>query len=77
MESEGSLPCSQEPATGSYPEQMKPVHTLTNYFLNTQININFPYIRVYPLWWPGSKNSPTATHACRKRQLKGVPGAWR
>jgi hypothetical protein len=24
----------------------------------------------------GRKNSPTVTHACRKRRLKWVPGAW-
>jgi len=24
----------------------------------------------------GEKNSPTVTHACRKRRLKWVPGAW-
>jgi hypothetical protein len=26
----------------------------------------------YPVWWPGNKNSPTVTHACRKRRLKWV-----
>jgi hypothetical protein len=30
----------------------------------------------YPVWWPGLKNSPTVTHACRKRRLKWVPSAW-
>jgi hypothetical protein len=25
-----------------------------------------------PVWWPGLKNSPTVTHACRKRRLKWV-----
>jgi hypothetical protein len=29
-----------------------------------------------PVWWLGNKNSPTVTHACRKRRLKWVPGAW-
>jgi hypothetical protein len=24
------------------------------------------------VWWPGNKNSPTVTHACRKRWLKWV-----
>jgi hypothetical protein len=28
------------------------------------------------VWWPGLKNSPTVTHACRKRRLKWVPSAW-
>jgi hypothetical protein len=28
-------------------------------------------------WWPGLENSPTVTHACRKRWLKWVPSAWR
>jgi hypothetical protein len=27
----------------------------------------------FPVWWPGNKNSPTVTHACRKRRLKWVP----
>jgi hypothetical protein len=26
----------------------------------------------FPVWWPGNKNSPTVTHACRKRRLKWV-----
>jgi hypothetical protein len=26
MESEGSLPCSQEPATGPYPDKSSPQH---------------------------------------------------
>jgi hypothetical protein len=26
--------------------------------------------------WPGLKNSPTVTHACRKRRLKLVPRSW-
>jgi hypothetical protein len=30
-----------------------------------------------PVWWPGLRNSPTVTHACRKRRLKWVPSAWR
>jgi hypothetical protein len=30
----------------------------------------------FPALWPGVKNSPTVTHACRKRRLKLVPGAW-
>jgi hypothetical protein len=27
---------------------------------------------MFPVWWPGNKNSPTVTHACRKRRLKWV-----
>jgi hypothetical protein len=26
----------------------------------------------FPVLWPGNKNSPTVTHACRKRRLKWV-----
>jgi hypothetical protein len=26
----------------------------------------------FPVWWPGNKNSPSVTHACRKRRLKWV-----
>jgi hypothetical protein len=29
-----------------------------------------------PVWWPRLKNSPTVTHACRKRRLKWVLIAW-
>jgi len=28
------------------------------------------------VWWPGVKNSPNVTHACRKRRLKGGPPGW-
>jgi hypothetical protein len=28
------------------------------------------------VWWPGLKNSPIVTHACRKRRLKWVPSVW-
>jgi hypothetical protein len=33
-------------------------------------------VRWVLLWWPGLKNSPTVTHACRKRSIKWVPSAW-
>jgi hypothetical protein len=33
-------------------------------------------MEVNPVWWPGLKNSPTVTYACRKRLLKWVPSAW-
>jgi hypothetical protein len=36
----------------------------------------FLYVAMYPVWWPGLKNSPTVSHACRKRRLKWVPSAW-
>jgi hypothetical protein len=29
-----------------------------------------------PVWWPELKNSPTVTHACRKRRPKWVPSVW-
>jgi hypothetical protein len=34
------------------------------------------YIARDPVWWPGLKNSPTVTRACRKRRLKWVPSIW-
>jgi hypothetical protein len=30
------------------------------------------YFQTIPVWWPGNKNSPNVTHACRKRRLKWV-----
>jgi hypothetical protein len=33
-------------------------------------------VHMLPVWWPGLYNSPTVTHACRKRRLKWVPSAW-
>jgi hypothetical protein len=35
MEPEGSLPCSQGPATGPYLSQLNPIHTLQSYFPKT------------------------------------------
>jgi len=42
MESEGSIPCSQEPATGSSLYPMYPVHIFPFYFLKIYSNIIFP-----------------------------------
>jgi hypothetical protein len=41
MEPEGSLPCSQELSTGSYP-----VHTTPSYLSNVNFNITHP-----PMSW--------------------------
>jgi hypothetical protein len=38
--------------------------------------INTVYLACVPVWWPGLKNRPTVTHACRKRGVKWVPSAW-
>jgi hypothetical protein len=42
-----------------------------------QEQITYHYELMSPVWWPGLKNSPTVTHACRKKRLKWVPSAWR
>jgi hypothetical protein len=44
MEPDGSLTCSQEPATGLVPilSQMNPVHTFPTYFPKIHSNISFP-----------------------------------
>jgi hypothetical protein len=39
MEPEGSLPCSQEPATDPTLSQSRPVHTRTSCFFNVHFNI--------------------------------------
>jgi hypothetical protein len=41
MEPEGSLLCSQEPATGPYPSQMNPVHALSSH-LRSVLSANNP-----------------------------------
>jgi len=49
MESEGSLPYSQEPATGPYPES-NPVHNLIPYFFKTCFNIILLSSSLSPKW---------------------------
>jgi len=39
MEPEGSLPCSQQPATVPYPDSMYPVHTFPQYVPKIHSNI--------------------------------------
>jgi hypothetical protein len=48
---------------------------LSNYFLSSVIM--FFLAQIWSIYgWSGLKNSPTVTHACRKRRLKWVPYAW-
>jgi hypothetical protein len=69
-------------------EDIKPLHILrfhqnAHAFANRNVTCAYmcSYFNVTNLfeltvWWPGLKNSPTVTHACRKRPLKCVPSAW-
>jgi hypothetical protein len=41
METEGSLPCSQEPSTGPYPEPDRPIHTIPSYLSKIYLNIHY------------------------------------
>jgi len=42
MQPEGSLPCSQQPATGSYPEPDGSIHNFSPHFPNIHSNVIFP-----------------------------------
>jgi hypothetical protein len=42
MEPESSLPCSQQPATGLYPDPDNPTHTIQSYFPRIPFNIILP-----------------------------------
>jgi hypothetical protein len=42
MEAESSLSCTQDHATGLYPEPYNPVHILTPYFFKINFNIILP-----------------------------------
>jgi hypothetical protein len=47
MEPEGSLPYSQEPAIGPYPNQINSVHTTPSYFSNIHFNSILPLTSIY------------------------------
>jgi hypothetical protein len=40
-----------------------------NVTLLTHLNFCDTFFNKFPVWWPGLKNSPTVTRACRKRWL--------
>jgi hypothetical protein len=50
MEPEGSLPCSQEPATGHYPDLDESSPQLSILFLSILSNIIFPSTPRYSEW---------------------------
>jgi len=50
MEPDGSLPCSQEPATGPILSQMNQVHTFPHYFPKIHCNITFPSTPRFSEW---------------------------
>jgi hypothetical protein len=42
MESERSLPCSQEPTNGPYPDTDESIHILQTYLTKIRFNITLP-----------------------------------
>jgi len=52
MELEGSLPCSQKPATGPFPEPDESIHTFPPYFPKIRSNIIVPSTTRYSKWSP-------------------------
>jgi hypothetical protein len=51
------------------------IHYFRGYYMPHQSHplwFYHPNSTGFPVWWPGNKNSPTVTHACRKRRLKWV-----
>jgi hypothetical protein len=68
METEGLLPCLQEPAIGPY-RKMNPVHTLTTYLFKIHFNSILPsmlfqvasYLQVL---WPDFARLSHLSHTC-------------
>jgi len=52
MQPECSLPCSQGPATGPYPEPDESIHSFPCYFIVTQSNVTFPSMPLTSMWSP-------------------------
>jgi hypothetical protein len=48
IELEGTLPCSQEPATGPTLNLMNSLHTFPRYFPKIHSNIIFPPMHMFP-----------------------------